>query len=300
MGVVAGGVVASVVAVPYSSSVVYQKDQQIAALQAQIDSLQGQQQEVESLQTQVSNLTTQSQGQQVQIDTTTGFLRLGLDEQTELEAIVETVIPTDSNGPGAKQAGVVYFIDRQLSADYGSSGVMYMEGPFVLSGQQGPITLDGITYQHGTPLQSVAAGTHYQYAMNMQYFWKWGLAALQTYANSAYGANYEQLSANDQVQVLQDIWANKPSSFNGIVPSDFAYELFYMTWCGFLTDPLYGGNRNMVGWSLVGFNGTNQGNFYGEGHTPLELALSPTPVPLKPASLAQFQQASPTLAVKQG
>src|ERR1700759_1768758 len=29
------------------------------------------------------------------------------------------LIPTDANGPGATEAGVVYFIDRQLSADYG-------------------------------------------------------------------------------------------------------------------------------------------------------------------------------------
>jgi hypothetical protein len=295
LGVAAGGVVASVVEVPFYSNKGYQKDQQIAALQAQLDTLQQSSQQISALQSQVSQLTSQSQSLQTELDTMTGFLRLGTDEQSMLEAVVETIIPSDSNGPGAKEAGVIYFIDRQLASDYGTCGIMYMEGPFVLSGQQGPITVDGITYAHGTPLQSVTAGTHYQYAMDMRYFWKWGLDALQTYSNTAYGSNFQSLSAADQVSVLRDIWADKPSTFNGIVPSDFAWELFFMTWSGFLTDPLYGGNRNMVGWSLLGFNGTNQGNFYGEGHTPLELALSKTPVPLKPASLAQFQQQTPIL-----
>ena len=78
----------------------------------------------------------QSQSLQTELDTMTGFLRLGVNEQTLLEAIVETIIPTDSNGPGAKEAGVIYFIDRQLASDYGTSGTMYMEGPFVLTGQQ--------------------------------------------------------------------------------------------------------------------------------------------------------------------
>jgi gluconate 2-dehydrogenase gamma chain len=294
LGVAVGGVVASVAEVPYFSNVDYEKDQKIASLQGQLDSLQQGQQQMDALQNQVSQLTDQSRNLQTELDTMTGFLTLSASEQVLLGAIAETIIPTDSNGPGAKEAGVVYFIDRQLGSDYGSSGVMYMEGPFVLSGQQSPVTVDGITYPHGTPVQSVTSGTHYQYAMDLRFFWKWGLDALQTYSNTAYGGNFEDLSAADQTNVLADIWAGKPTSFNGIQPSDFAWELFFMTWAGFLTDPLYGGNRNMVGWALLGFNGTNQGNFYGEGHSPLELALSSAPVPLKPASLAQFQQATPT------
>jgi hypothetical protein len=58
-------------------------------------------------------------------------------------------------------------------------------------------------------------------------------------------------------------------------------------------DPLYGGNRGMVGWTYTGFNGVNQGNFYGEGHTVQELMVATTPTRLQPASLAQFQKGSP-------
>ena len=91
---------------------------------------------------------------------------------------------------------------------------------------------------------------------------------------------------------MTDLADNKPTSFNDIVPSDFFNEVFFMTWCGFLMDPLYGGNQGMVGWELIGFNGVNMGNFYGEGHTTKQLMVATTPTRLKPASLAQFQQAA--------
>jgi hypothetical protein len=295
LGVAIGGVVASVAELPYLSNQSYEKDQQIKSLQGQVASLQQAQEQTSALQDKITQLSDRSQALQTELDTKLGFLVLGVNEQTLLEAVLETIIPSDSNGPGAKEAGAIYFIDRQLAGEYGTSGNMYMGGPFALTGQQTPITIGGVTYAHGTPVQSLPSGTHYQYPMEMRYFWKWGLDALQAYANSAYGGNFEKLAPADQTKVLSDLWANKPVSFNHIVPVDFAWELFFMAWSGFLTDPMYGGNRNMVGWNLVGFNGTNQGDFYGEGHTPLELALSPVPVPLKPASLAQFQQQEPLL-----
>src|SRR5438445_13398388 len=65
------------------------------------------------------------------LNTVTGFVSLNINEQSLVEAIVETIIPSDSTGPGAKEAGVIYFIDRQLAGDYGQSANMFMEGPFI-------------------------------------------------------------------------------------------------------------------------------------------------------------------------
>src|SRR5207342_1073636 len=45
-------------------------------------------------------------------------------------AAAERLIPKDDNGPGATDAGVVYFIDRQLSSEYGMVGKRYEQGPF--------------------------------------------------------------------------------------------------------------------------------------------------------------------------
>jgi gluconate 2-dehydrogenase gamma chain len=290
LGVAVGATLASVAEIPYYSEQNYAKDKKIASLQAELDAATGQVQQLGQLKAQVTQLTTQTQSLQSEVASSTGFLYLGGDEQSLLEAAAEAIIPSDSNGPGAKEAGVIYFIDRQLASDYGTNGTMYMQGPFVLPGIQGPITVEGVTYPHGTPIQSLSCGTRYQYAMDFRYFWRWGLDAMQTYVVGAYGSDFEDLSTSKQLQALTDLWNNKPSSFNNILPVDFAFELYMMVWAGFLMDPLYGGNQNMVGWSYVGFNGTNMGDFYGEGHSPENLMVATSPTRLKPASLAQFQQ----------
>ncbi len=45
-----------------------------------------------------------------------------------VEAFVDRLIPADELGPGAKQAGVTTFIDRQLTGPYGGHDWLYMEG----------------------------------------------------------------------------------------------------------------------------------------------------------------------------
>jgi DNA-binding FrmR family transcriptional regulator len=263
--------------------------QALSSANGQITSLNGQ---VTSLNSSVANANASAAALQIQIDTTTGFLTLSTSEQSLLAAIAETIIPTDSNGPGAKEAGAIYFIDHVLAGDYGKNGNVYMQGPFVSSGQAGPVIVGTTTYTGGTPVQRVNAATRYQYQMNIREFFRYGLAAFESYANSAYGGNFETLSAANQLAALQDLWNGKPTSFASINPVDFAYELTMLVWCGYLMDPIYGGNMNMVGWQYVGFNGVNTGDFYGEGYSPKQLMVATTPIPLRPASLAQFQKGS--------
>jgi gluconate 2-dehydrogenase gamma chain len=219
---------------------------------------------------------------------------LGAQEAAVIEAIAEVIIPTDSNGPGAKEAGVLFFIDKQLAGEYGKAGNMYMKGPYVQPGITTSITVDGITYSGGTPPGNLAIGYGYQYSVNIRTFWRFAILELESYATSAYGGPFETLSPTVQLQVLTDLSNNKPgaSSFGEMNPADFFWELFFMTWAGFLMDPMHGGNRGMVGWDLVGFNGVNMGDFYGEGLTTQQLMVATTPTKLKPVSLAMFQAAS--------
>ena len=281
-----------------------------------------------SLQNQLTSANTQVTNLKNRINTVTGFVSLSVSEQTLVEAIVETIIPSDSLGPGAKEAGVIYFIDRQLAADYGQSANMFRDAPHIPTklpansatplvvnpslgwallplprgggGSTAPISYTGDSTHGITASPRVGSGINYQYALNLREFWRVGLAALEKYANAAYGGNFETLSATNQLKALQDIWGNLPTTnyataddltgFSNIVPSDFAYEVTFMTWAGFLMDPLYGGNQNMVGWAYTGFNGVNFGNFYGEGLDQKSLMVATTPKRLTPASLAQYQQ----------
>ncbi len=321
---------------------------QLTATQQALSSANGQ---ITSLNTQVTSLnsavtsaTSQVSALQAGLDENSAFLSLSSTEQVELEAICEAIIPSDSTGPGAKEAGAIYFIDRQLKNTYGTSGLVYRSAPFIPSNVATSITVDGITYPGGsvtykngtntytvkyppTANVRVGAGSRYQYPFDMKQFWTIGLAGVQAYANAAYGGNFETLSAANQTACLTDLWNNKPTydgaggaitggaaggyqevingvnspaagvpggtQFGAVLPSDFAYELFFMVWNGFWVDPVYGGNKGMVGWSYVGFHGVNLGNFYNEGYTSKQLMVATTPITLKPASLGQYQKGSP-------
>ena len=59
-----------------------------------------------------------------------GYLFFTANEAAVVDAIVDRLIPTDELGPGAKDAGVTTFIDRQLTGPYGGHDWLYMQGPF--------------------------------------------------------------------------------------------------------------------------------------------------------------------------
>ena len=48
-----------------------------------------------------------------------------------LDAAVERLIPTDGLGPGARDAGVTVYIDRQLFSAWGTHGRNYRSGPWL-------------------------------------------------------------------------------------------------------------------------------------------------------------------------
>ena len=298
---VAGFVVASVIEYPYLNNQLMQKDQEISNLNSQVGQLSSQvtnlndqistlQSTVSQDKTEIDNLQSANNALQTQQTSLNGFTTLGINEQKLVEALAEIIIPSETDNPGAKEAGVIYFIDKQLNGEYGRNANMYMNPPFVMGGETGPITVEGITYPQGSPSVPFPAGQKYQYNMTLREFWRYGLLALQSYANSVYNNNFEGLSDGQKTQVLTDLYNNKPTSFNDIIPKDFFSEVIFMVWSGFLMDPMYGGNQGMVGWKHVAFNGTNQGDFYGEGYNIKQLMVANSPTRLEPSSLGQYQK----------
>jgi gluconate 2-dehydrogenase gamma chain len=80
-----------------------------------------------------------------------------------------------------------------------------------------------------------------------------GLAGVESYARSAKGASFAQLSAQDQDAILGDMERNAASGFAG---AGFFFNLVLShTLQGTFCDPFYGGNANFVGWDLLGYPG---------------------------------------------
>jgi gluconate 2-dehydrogenase gamma chain len=230
------------------------------------------------------------------------FLTLNATERKTVEALAEAIIPTDSSGPGAKEAGIVYFIDHMLAGNYGKGGNMYLQGPFVTP-QSGALTVMGTVYPAttksaitytGTIAPRLQAGTAYQYAFNPREFWRRGIVFLQNYCQAAKNNPFQSLSSADQIAVLQDLFDNKSSNtalqnaFQGPNAAEFFNEVHDMVVAGFWADPAYGGNQGLVGWQLLAFNGNYWGDDIGLGAQKLMVAGTPTR--LKPKSLGELQK----------
>ncbi len=263
--------------------------------------------EIPILQNQINVTNNQNSQERAQLNEERGFLTLNSEEQPIVEALAEAIIPSDSNGPGAKEAGVIYFIDNMLAGSYGqaSGKWWFMQGPFILPQPAGTqLTVTGavypsttktaITYSDGTIKPRLQAGTSYQYPFYAREFWRRGLMSLQSYCTSAKGGKFETLSSDNQITVLQELFDNSPSNsalqsaFQGPKADEFFNEVHDMVTAGYWTDPLYGGNIGKVGWQLLASNGVNSGS--GQGYTTIQLATSSTPTRLPPLGLGDLQK----------
>ena len=80
-----------------------------------------------------------------------------------------------------------------------------------------------------------------------------GLAGVETYARTAKGASFTQLSAQDQDAMLTDMENNAAKGFPAAAL--FFNVVLSHTIQGTFCDPFYGGNANFVGWDLLGYPG---------------------------------------------
>lgn len=133
------------------------------------------------------------------------------EQAAEIDAIAARIIPTDGT-PGAREAGVVYFIDRAL-----------------------------ITF-----------------ASDDQKTYKEGLPELQARGRELFPAveRFSAATPEQQDEVLRSLDDHAPVPARPFRPRPAAQSFFETlrqhTIAGFLIDPEAGGNRDGVGWKVIG------------------------------------------------
>lgn len=162
------------------------------------------------------------------------FRFFNTQEAETMDAVVARLIPADDLGPGAKEAGVTSFLDDQLAGAWGNGDHFYRQGPF----------------EPGTPEQG------YQLSFTPAEMYRHGLASLSQTAQQQHGAPFAALSADQQDALLRAMQAGE-LDFSPLPAAVFFAALLDGTMEGFFSDPLYGGNADMVGWKLVGFPGAH-------------------------------------------
>lgn len=150
-------------------------------------------------------------------------------ERTTVGAVFDRLIPADDLSIGAVEAGCVDYVDAQLAGDWGRAATRYRAGPF----------------KPGTPEQ----GDQSPFTPRDHY--RRGLRALDARANHDLGKAFVDLTPQQQDEMLLAMEAGH----HGDEPKALFVFLLQNVREGYFADPMYGGNKGMAGWKLVGFPG---------------------------------------------
>lgn len=198
-----------------------------------------------------------------------------------VEAIAARIIPGDEDDPGAVEAGSVDFIDRMLAAHEGFARRTYTDGPFArtYTGDE-PEPEDGVIWVHEDEIERYG----WQSGFTPRQLYEMGLARLDALSEQRHGGSFVDLDEGEQDDLLLALEEDEDDDvaevFDPIGASTFFDLVRRNVIEGFLADPMYGGNRDLVGWQLVGFPGAQR------AYSPEEL-LDPD-FQRPPQSLAQL------------
>lgn len=155
------------------------------------------------------------------------------EEWAFVQAAVARLIPADERGPGALEAGVPEFIDRQMNTPYATGSIWYMQGPF-------------------NP--DVAPEMGYQLPLVPKQIYNLGISDADAYSKKTTGKVFAELDGAQQDALLQKFESGE-ADFAQLPAKLFFSYLLQNTREGFFSDPIHGGNKEMVGWKLINFPG---------------------------------------------
>ena len=93
---------------------------------------------------------------------------------------------------------------------------------------------------------------------DQQEFYRHGLTQLDAYCNATYKKSFVALAPTQQDEVLTALEQGKAAGFDWPHAQPFFNTLRKHTMEGMFADPVYGGNKDFVGWRLVGFPGAQE------------------------------------------
>jgi gluconate 2-dehydrogenase gamma chain len=165
-----------------------------------------------------------------------GYVYFTPTEVAFIEAAVARLIPNDSVGPGAVEANVPFFLDRQLAGKFGQGDHFFLGGP----------------WPKGTPEQG------YQTRFSPAQLYRAAVAAIDKYVGANFnGAGFSTLAAEDQDKVLKGLESGEIKLDGGVDSNAFFAMLLQNTKEGYFSDPIYGGNKDMSAWKMIGFPGAH-------------------------------------------
>lgn len=166
----------------------------------------------------------------------TGYIYFTPAEAAFVEAAVARLIPADPAGPSALEANVPFFLDRQLAGPFGRGDHYFLGGP----------------WPKGTPEQG------WQSRFSPAQSYRASIAAIEKQvASTAQGATFAKLAPEQQDKLLKSMESGELKLPDGVDAQGFFTLLLQNTKEGYFSDPLYGGNKDMAAWKMIGFPGAH-------------------------------------------
>jgi gluconate 2-dehydrogenase gamma chain len=176
-------------------------------------------------------------------------------EAETVEAMAARLIPGDETDPGAREASVPAYIDGKLASFQSFATPTYFKPPFAkpVNRPTGP--------QPGARASILVEAKElprygFQGSSTPQDSYRKGLANLDKVSKKKYGARFTDLPEKTQTQLLADMEDGKVAGFKD--SKSFFKMVLEDVYEGMFSDPLYGGNRDLAGWKLVGYPGAQR------------------------------------------
>lgn len=208
-------------------------------------------------------------------------------EARTVEAMTARIMPGTPEDPGAREAGVTTYIDNKLAYQQGFTETTYREPPYVQIYEGDEPPEEDNTFETIWVSSDQVERYGVQSILSPLEVYRLGVIAVDAYARSKFQNTFISLTEEQQDSIIEDMVSGDATvGFDQFSSTSFFSVLRRHTAEGMFSDPAYGGNRNMVGWALIGYPGAQR------AYTPLDIQTE-TDMPRPPQSLAQLHAFSP-------
>jgi gluconate 2-dehydrogenase gamma chain len=134
------------------------------------------------------------------------------------------------------ESGVAIFLDRQLFGPFGRGDHFFLGGP----------------WPKGTPQQG------YQSRYSPSQLYRAAISAIDKFVAAKFGVlSFAKLNTIDQDGLFKSLDRNDIALEGGVDGKTFFDMLLQNTKEGYFSDPIYGGNKDMGAWKMIGFPGAH-------------------------------------------
>lgn len=180
---------------------------------------------------------------------------LNPEEWAFVLAATSRLIPSEGDGPGALEAHVPVFIDRQLKDYYGNAELWYMEGPH-------------------DPTATPDRG--WQTPLNPAQLYRKAIPAFNAACKEKFGKEFKDLAPEQQDEALTNLQ-------KGDIKLEPELSIFFATLLantkeGYFADPVHGGNYGMQSWKYIGFPGARASYAEWVGQHNVKYPLGPVSI----------------------